>query len=151
MSKEPFAPSQYLDQQTPPPSTPEATVETRFIPDSFVVRAQVCTGIIEAQHPNPERAKIGLDEAFLQHSKWHQHAISPSCQPQHITPLLRFFIDHSTQEKETIIRPVTVEATDPTAPDATVDYQMTAIHELPEETEYSNLYVIELPKPLPQK
>jgi len=136
----------YLDQTTPLPATPETTIPERFTPGSYVIRAQVCNnGIIEGQHPEPERANLGLDEAFLKHSKWHEHEKTPPCQPKHITPLLRLFIDH--QAGETIIRPVTVEP----ASDPQKDPQMTTVHELPKEAKtLPSLYLVKLPKEWPQ-
>jgi len=140
---------QYLDQQIPPPSTPETIVEDRFTPGPFVIRAQVCNSYIEHQYPHPERAINGLHEAVRSHIKLHEHEGSRPCQPVHITPLLRKFINHSTPEKETIIKPVQIGKP---AEDARVDYIMTAIFELPdaETNQFPNLYLKELPKELPK-
>ena len=127
----------------PSPTTPEASIGD-FIPGPFVARAEVCSGTIESQHPNPKRAIQGLGEAYKAHTDWHLHQRQPKlCKPSYPIPLLQIF----TSGKNTIIRPVSLS----------VDYLdpekfRTTIFELPEEIDtLPHLYAVELPKPLPQK
>jgi hypothetical protein len=138
------APKLYLPGKItlPFPTTPETTIPENFTPGFFVARVQVCTGFIESQHLNPERAIEGLDQTYIKHREWDLHDRRKPCTPTYPIPLLQIFTNLSTNQS--IIRPVEITS----GPEE--EFQ-TTVFELPEKADPSFLYAVELPKAIPRE